>query len=346
MVSDVPGRSVALVVLLAAVLVAAPAAGATAGPLSVDATPSGPSESSSTHAVTLPLNDESAVIGAGFNDVVIDYSVGTSAADVSNVGTGQIERIGIDRGDDDPGSQVDVRASSISSVSGQKDGAAVRIALGGNRTLEAGDEVVVVLQRVQNPQNAGSSDVEVTVNSQGSATAATGAVTYEQHDATVRFDDQSTAGDTITVRSVNLSEGGFVAIRNTTGAAPGEIRGVSEYVGPGTSTDVSVTLDVPVEGNATLVAQAYTGSNADRDVDFEASGDVDGAYRNGDDNVIGTDEASVTAGEATETPTATPTDTPTPADTATTTETDTPGFGPAAAAIAFLGLGVLAGRRS
>ncbi|PSQ32942.1 hypothetical protein BRD09_02260, partial [Halobacteriales archaeon SW_10_68_16] len=190
-----------------------------------------------------------AVTGAAFEDALVDYSLAQPTADVSNVGVNDIERIGIDRGDDDRGSRVDVTADEIGSVSGQKDGAAVRIDLGGNYTIEAGDEIVVVLQNVQNPQNAGTSEVELTVNTQSGATNSTGPVTYEQHDAAVTFPDQTSGGGEVTVEDVELTEGGYVAIQNDSGANPDAVRGVSAYLDPGTHDEVTVELDAPLSSD-------------------------------------------------------------------------------------------------
>ena len=134
------------------------------------------------------------------------------------------------------------------------------------------------------------------------------------------------------IDSVTLSEGGFVAVQNTSGASPGEVRGVSTYLGPGTHEDIEVTLDDQVTGDTTLYAQAYTDSNADRTFDYPPDGEVDGPYRNTDDNVIGSDSAAIPydpdAGSTptvtpTPTPTATPSGTPTPT-VATPTQTVTP----------------------
>ena len=96
------------------------------------------------------------------------------------------------------------------------------------------------------------------------------------------------------IDSVTLSESGFVAVQNTSGASPGEVRGVSTYLGPGTHEDIEVTLDDQVTGDTTLYAQAYTDSNADRTFDYPPDGEVDGPYRNTDDNVIGSDSAAIT----------------------------------------------------
>lgn len=276
----------------------------------VDATPSDPSEAESTHTVVVPLGSAAESPGSPLDDVVVDYTAGTPTADVSNVGAGTIERFGIDRDGDSPGTRVDVQAN-VTAVTGEKDGSAVRIATDGGLTLREGDEVVVVLRPVQNPQTAGSAEVAVTVNSRGANDTATGTVAYEHTDASVSFADQSTAGVTVTLASVTLSEGGFVAIQNASGARADEIRGHSGYLSAGTHEDVTVRLDTPVERNRDLVAQAYTDANGDLWFQYDiGGGEEDFPYRTRDGNLMGTDAARMryAAASATATTTVTPSD--------------------------------------
>ncbi len=292
----------------------------------VDATPSDPNDAESTHTIVVPLGSAAESPGSPFRDVVVDYSVGSPTADVSNVGAGTIERIGIDRGGDDPGTRIDVRAN-VTTVSGKKDGSALRIATAGDHTLQQGDEVVVVLRPVQNPQNAGTAKVTTTINSQNAADVANGSVTYEYNGANVTFENQSTTGETVTVSSVTLSEGGFVAVQNSSGTSADAIRGSSTYLSAGTHEDVSVQLDPVIENDTELVAQAYTDANGDRRFEYDVSGgEEDFPYRNRDGNLNGSHSAQVTH-EAGDTSTATPTPTATPTDedmTATPTPTATP----------------------
>jgi hypothetical protein len=303
----------------------------------VDATPSDPNDSESTHAIVVPLGSAAESPGSPFRDVVVDYTLGGPEADVSNVGAGTIERIGIDRDGDNVGTRVDVRAT-VTTVSGKKDGSAIRIATSGNHTLQRGDEVVVVLRPVQNPQNAGTGEVAVTVNSQSVADRATGSVTYEYNDARTTFGNQSTTGETVTVPSVTLSEGGFVAVQNVSGVSPDEVRGHSDYLEAGQHTDVTVRLDEPLTTADELVAQAYTDANGDRRYEFARSGgEEDFPYLNRDGNLMGPDTARVdhTAGSGDEeSPTATPSDggdtTPTPTATPTDGGDDGDGMTPTA----------------
>lgn len=319
--------------LVATVVLSAMTAGAVAGTMrtgdlgdvaTVDATPSDPNDAESTHAIVVPLGSAAESPGSPFRDVVVDYSVGAPTADVSNVGAGTIERIGIDRGGDDPGTRIDV-AANVSTVSGKKDGAALRIATAGEHTLQQGDEVVVVLRPVQNPQNAGTAEVSTTINSQNAADIANGSVTYEYNGANVTFEDQSTTGETVTISSVTLSEGGFVAVQNSSGASDDAIRGASTYLSAGTHEDVTVQLDPAIESDTELVVQAYTDANGDRRFEYDSSGgEEDLPYRTRDGNLNGSDSAQVTH-EAGDTTTATPTPTPTatPTDDGDTTPTPT-----------------------
>lgn len=94
------------------------------GPPTVDPTPPGPSEAGTTHALTPPLGTAAAVVETSFDSVLVDHSTAQPSADVPNVGVRDVDRIGIDRGKDDPGSRVDVRAASVASVGAERDGTA------------------------------------------------------------------------------------------------------------------------------------------------------------------------------------------------------------------------------
>jgi hypothetical protein len=124
--------------------------------------------------------------------------------------------------------------------------------------------------------------------------------------AEVTFADQTSDGTTVVVDSVTMSEGGFVAIHNSSlldGDALGSVVGVSGYLGPGTHEDVRVTLfDVPgatygddslPAGEQTLIAMPHLDSDGDETYDFVAAGgDVDGPYFGADGPVV--DPARIT----------------------------------------------------
>jgi hypothetical protein len=332
-----------LAVVSLAVVVALPVGAATADStasvVEIDATSTTPNDVA-THTVQVTVADGDAVAGQQFASVRVDYAVAQPSADVSNVGVSDIERVGIDRGDDAVGTRIDA-AATVTEVSATRDGNAIRVGLGGNHTLDAGDEVVVVLDSVQNPQNAGTASVDVTVNTDGGQTTTTGSVTYERQNAAVTLPDQSSDGDTVIVDSVTLSEGGFVVVQTDGGENTDAILGSSAYLPPGTHEDVTVTLERPLDESQSLTAQVYTDSDSDRRFEYDTSGgERDGPYLSVDDNVLASDSAEITVDGTTDsdptdteaTPTNTPADggTPTaddPTDTESASEEDTPGDG-------------------
>jgi hypothetical protein len=129
--------------------------------------------------------------------------------------------------------------------------------------------------------------------------------------ADVTFDDQSSDGTTVVVDSVTMSEGGFVAIHDSTlfdSDALGSVVGVSEYLGPGTHENVEVTLfDVPgatfgddslPAGDQTLIAMPHVDSDGDETYDFVATGgDADGPYVGADGPVVDAAQVTVEAEE-------------------------------------------------
>ncbi|MFO7926618.1 MAG: DUF7282 domain-containing protein [Halobacteriota archaeon] len=124
-------------------------------------------------------------------------------------------------------------------------------------------------------------------------------------DAAVSFSDQTTDGTTVTVDSVNTTDGGFVTIHDSTlleGEVLGSVIGVSEFLEPGLNENVTVTLfDVPgaefdrtaLTENETLIAMPHRDTNDNGTYDFVATESAeDGPYFDGDDPV--TDAANVT----------------------------------------------------
>ncbi|UVE51786.1 hypothetical protein KU306_01155 [Haloferax larsenii] len=128
--------------------------------------------------------------------------------------------------------------------------------------------------------------------------------------ASVVFDNQTTDGTSVTVANATLSDGGFVAIHNESGA----IVGASAHLAPGTHTNVSVMLDTPVVENTTLTAMPHLDTNGNETFDFvQTNGSEDGPYT--DDGAPVTDEGLVTVVSEPTTPNETTT---TPNGTATT----------------------------
>ncbi|PSP85258.1 PGF-CTERM sorting domain-containing protein [Halobacteriales archaeon QS_6_64_34] len=100
--------------------------------------------------------------------------------------------------------------------------------------------------------------------------------------ASIGFESQSTDGESVTVESVTLQDGGFVTIHDATlldGETFGSIRGTSMYLPPGTSENVTITLDEPLSEDTTLIPMAHRDTDGDEAYTFEeSSGNADGPY--------------------------------------------------------------------
>jgi PGF-CTERM protein len=290
----------AIVVLVAGLAGAMTVATQATTSVTIETNPTDPNDAEATHTVVFtPV--ESTLFGSTFDDIRVNYSIDQPTADVSNVGAGTIERIGIDRGGDDVGTRIDDPAN-VTEVTATSDGTDVLIRTNNQLTITTGDEIVVVLRPVQNPQNNGTASVEATVNTQSTAESATDPVTYEYNSAAVNFTDQATPGETVTVDDVSLSEDGYVVILNRSGRNPGEVRGAT-FVTAGQNQTVSVDIEPPVETQTELWAQIHLDTNDDRRFNYSSSGGtVDGPFETRDDNVMATDSATVWNDARTQTP--------------------------------------------
>jgi len=152
-----------------------------------------------------------------------------------------------------------------------------------------GDENETVTFEV-NASDVGEGEYIHGVTTRNSSAFATIEVTNESQ---VVFGDQAGAGDNVTVESVFVPEGGYVAVHDDSlfdGDAVGSVVGVSDYLEPGTHENVSVTLYEGVEGadfaddaasedNATLVAMPHMETTDNEDFEFvESDGEDDGPY--------------------------------------------------------------------
>jgi len=149
--------------------------------------------------------------------------------------------------------------------------------------------------------------------------------------ASVTFEDQSTSGDSVTVASATLPEGGFVTIHDDTVGddAIGSVVGTSDYLESGTSSDVEVSLDESIESAGTFFAMPHLDTNGNEAYDFVSSeGGADGPYTtDGGDIVLADAQVTVeeSGGDGTETG-------------------GQPGFGAVVAVLALLGAALLARR--
>ncbi|WP_254821329.1 DUF7282 domain-containing protein [Haloglomus halophilum] len=195
-------------------------------------------------------------------------------------------------------------------------------------------------------------------NNEGNATVDAATITVERV-ATVTLNDQTTNGDSVLVESARLPDGGFVTIHDATVSDDpfGSVRGTSAYLDSGTSADINVSLDTPVEESGQFFAMPHRDTDGDETYDFVSSnGDDDGPYLNADGQIVLDSGQISLAGEMTPTPTEAdePTPTPTEADeptptdgeeTTTTSSDGQPGFGLAVSLIALVGAALIALRR-
>ena len=192
--------------------------------------------------------------------------------------------------------------------------------------------------------------------------------------------NQTPSGDRlVTVDRVRLPNGGFVAVYDRPPGEDGRPAplGTSTLLPRGTSRDVTVTLDEPIDGERSVVVVVHR-NGGDGQFEFVTSDGARDRPYTADGRTVSAEVTLSTGGEPattattteTDTVTDTDTDTPTTDDTATDTPTDTdtdtpttadttgddgdgglvdgvgaPGFGPAAALVALFAVALLARRR-
>ncbi|MXV62122.1 hypothetical protein GS429_08615 [Natronorubrum sp. JWXQ-INN-674] len=100
-------------------------------------------------------------------------------------------------------------------------------------------------------------------------------------EAAIAFADQDSEGESVVVDSVDLSEGGFVAIYDgdTAAADPAGVIGVSNYLEAGAHDDVEIDLEEPIEDEQPLVAVAHHDTTGDETFQYaETDGEADDPY--------------------------------------------------------------------
>ena len=81
--------------------------------------------------------------------------------------------------------------------------------------------------------------------------------------AEVVFEAQTSDGTTVVVASVTLPAPGFVAVHSNADGKPGPVIGNSELLPAGTSTDVVITLDQPLEATDTVFPMVHIDMDGD-----------------------------------------------------------------------------------
>ncbi|MFB6221530.1 MAG: PGF-CTERM sorting domain-containing protein [Halolamina sp.] len=179
-----------LVTLVAVGAVAGAAAAAANG--SVSASPATPGETA-THTITVTVGSSTT---GSLNGLAIDYS-GTGT-DISNVGVENVRTVGIDRGDDTDGDSIDQDVSDdMESAQGSNDGETLTLQFGGSHDLNEGDEIVVVVEEVQNPE-AGDYTVDLDINPQSTGGEASATLSIGDTASGSTATDSDSAGDTNT----------------------------------------------------------------------------------------------------------------------------------------------------
>ena len=126
----------------------------------VSASPATPG-STSTHTVTEVVGN--GTNGSAWTDIEITYR--DTSGVLSHVDRSSIEKIGIDRGNDAPGTKTDVNVESdVTNVSAEDGGTTLDVELEGAPNLEPGDQLVLVYSDVVNPRYPGLYTVSVDAN--------------------------------------------------------------------------------------------------------------------------------------------------------------------------------------
>ena len=110
--------------------------------------------------------------------------------------------------------------------------------------------------------------------------------------ASIGVDAQSSTGSTVVVGSVDLPAPGFVVVHADNDGAPGMVIGHSELLPAGVSTDVVVTLDSPLEGDAKVFPMAHVDANGNGEYEFappDVVTDVPALTADGKVAVVGAD---------------------------------------------------------
>lgn len=111
-------------------------------------------------------------------------------------------------------------------------------------------------------------DDATTTTTEAPATTTTAAAAPAMSPAEVVFEDQESDGTTIVVASVTLPSPGFIAVHGNADGSPGPVIGYSDLLPTGTSTDVEITLDDPLEATDLVFPMAHIDVDGDGVYEF------------------------------------------------------------------------------
>lgn len=104
--------------------------------------------------------------------------------------------------------------------------------------------------------------------------------------AEVVFEAQQSDGSVVVVASVTLPAPGFIAVHGNADGAPGAVIGNTSLLPAGTTTDVTVTLDSPLDSTAMVFPMAHIDVNENGEYEFSPPDvTVDGPARTADGDV-------------------------------------------------------------
>lgn len=86
--------------------------------------------------------------------------------------------------------------------------------------------------------------------------------------ASIVAEDQMSDGTSIVVASVDLPTEGYIVVHADADGSPGPLLGWSDLLPAGTSTDVTVTLNAPLDGDATVWPMAHVDADGDHVYEF------------------------------------------------------------------------------
>ena len=119
------------------------------------------------------------------------------------------------------------------------------------------------LHAQQSPTGTTDAGTETSGGDGATATGGTG----------VTFDDQNGSGESVVVTSATLPQAGFVAIYDSTrsGNETDQIIGTSYPLSAGTSDNIRIQLDEPLNDSKSLTAVVHADSNGNDEFDFVSS---------------------------------------------------------------------------
>ena len=115
---------------------------------------------------------------------------------------------------------------------------------------------------------ADSEDVATTTTEASEPTTTEGDSTPALSPAEVVFEAQESDGTTIVVASITLPSPGFIAVHSNADGHPGPVIGHSDLLPAGTTENVEITLDTPLEATDLVFPMAHIDVNENGEYEF------------------------------------------------------------------------------